>query len=68
MISGEISRQVAVLRVTFPNGRTALARLAGGCFAVLDPDGTAIADLTHQRNVRVRATGAAGAVLYDGPL
>jgi hypothetical protein len=68
VIAGEISRQVAVLRMTFPNGRTAYARLAGGCFAVIDPDGAAIDDLTHKRDVRIQATDAAGAVLYAGLL
>lgn len=67
VIAGQISPQVAVLRVTFPDGSTTVARLAGGCFAVIDPAGAAIADLIHQRNVRIQATNVAGAILYDGP-
>lgn len=68
VIVGQISRQVAGLRVTFADGRTALATLAGGCFAVVDPDGTAVDDYIHMARIRIHATDATGSVLYDGPL
>jgi hypothetical protein len=68
VIAGEVSRHVAALRVTFPDGRTLFARLGGGCFTFLDPTGTALDDLTGRRDVRIQAIDATGAVLYDGPL